>query len=332
MRVDVIKYEISYGFFTARNVILYLWILLFFNLPGVLEYTRVSFNIFFKTVCVLMAIFFSLIYCVWLHRLLIFHVFENDYSPLWTDKCSISSSITTAINAVWQSNVMYNRCSKRLYLYRVRGLQEVEPPRISRQSAHEGGQVVSPTHRPSLLPREDSWHSFLLEAESTPRPQCGRKDFVNQKSRWPHPESNPQCLNQLLHRVPPNHRIGINVNTFSNTVRNPVQPTQRHQVRQHPTRNRSWRTTTIKRPAITTSGSQIASELLNKQDVQFSITHLLYVLQCPCFCLQSVVNWNTMIFGRAVPRDDQVHPHWLNSWHDSNFGYCHVTIDTCTRV
>jgi len=26
------------------------------------------------------------------------------------------------------------------------GLQEVEAPRISRQSAHEGGKVVSPTH------------------------------------------------------------------------------------------------------------------------------------------------------------------------------------------
>jgi hypothetical protein len=30
------------------------------------------------------------------------------------------------------------------------GFQEVEAPRISRQSAHEGGKVVSPTHRPSL--------------------------------------------------------------------------------------------------------------------------------------------------------------------------------------
>jgi hypothetical protein len=28
------------------------------------------------------------------------------------------------------------------------GLQEVDVPRISRQSAHEGGKVISPTHRP----------------------------------------------------------------------------------------------------------------------------------------------------------------------------------------
>ena len=39
---------------------------------------------------------------------------------------------------------------------------------ISRQSAHEGGKAVSPTHRPPLPPRKYSWYSFLLEAESTP--------------------------------------------------------------------------------------------------------------------------------------------------------------------
>ena len=41
---------------------------------------------------------------------------------------------------------------------------------ISRQSALEGGKVVSPTHRPSLPPRKYSWYSFLLEVESTPVP------------------------------------------------------------------------------------------------------------------------------------------------------------------
>ena len=53
------------------------------------------------------------------------------------------------------------------------GLQEVEAPRISIQSAHEGGKVVSPTHRPPLPPRRYSWCSFLLEAESIPGPYCG---------------------------------------------------------------------------------------------------------------------------------------------------------------
>jgi hypothetical protein len=43
------------------------------------------------------------------------------------------------------------------------GLQEVEAPRISRQSAHEGGKFVSPTYRPRLPTR--TYPSFPLEAE-----------------------------------------------------------------------------------------------------------------------------------------------------------------------
>ena len=39
-----------------------------------------------------------------------------------------------------------------------------------RQSAHESGKVVSPTHRPPLPPRKYSWYSFLFVAESTPGP------------------------------------------------------------------------------------------------------------------------------------------------------------------
>jgi hypothetical protein len=50
------------------------------------------------------------------------------------------------------------------------GLQEIETPRISRQSAHEGCKVVSPTNRPPLTSRRYPWYLFLLEVESTPRP------------------------------------------------------------------------------------------------------------------------------------------------------------------
>jgi hypothetical protein len=32
----------------------------------------------------------------------------------------------------------------------------------------DGGKIVSLTRRSSLTPQEDSWYSFLLEAESTP--------------------------------------------------------------------------------------------------------------------------------------------------------------------
>jgi hypothetical protein len=78
---------------------------------------------------------------------------------------------------------------------------------ISRQSAHESGNAVSPTHRPPLPPRK---YSFLLEAKTTPGPYCGRKDYVNEK--FPVTPSGietatfrivAQCLNQMRHRVPP---------------------------------------------------------------------------------------------------------------------------------
>jgi len=41
---------------------------------------------------------------------------------------------------------------------------------ISRHSAHEGGKVVSPTHRPPLPHKKYFWYSFLLEAESPAGP------------------------------------------------------------------------------------------------------------------------------------------------------------------
>jgi hypothetical protein len=33
----------------------------------------------------------------------------------------------------------------------------------------DGGKVVSPMRQPPFTPQEDSWYSFLLEAESDPR-------------------------------------------------------------------------------------------------------------------------------------------------------------------
>jgi hypothetical protein len=62
---------------------------------------------------------------------------------------------------------------------------------ISRQSAHEGGKVVSAMHWLPLPPRKYSWYSFLLEAESTTGPYCCRKDYVNEKFQWQHWELNP---------------------------------------------------------------------------------------------------------------------------------------------
>jgi len=49
-------------------------------------------------------------------------------------------------------------------------------------TAQDGGKVVSLTHRPPLHPRKYSWYSFLLEAESTPGPECDQKDFMSMKN------------------------------------------------------------------------------------------------------------------------------------------------------
>ena len=49
-------------------------------------------------------------------------------------------------------------------------------------TAQDGGKVISLTHRPLLPPSKCSWYSFLLEAESTPGPQCDRKDFMPVKN------------------------------------------------------------------------------------------------------------------------------------------------------
>jgi len=50
---------------------------------------------------------------------------------------------------------------------------------ISGQSAHEGGNIVNPTHWPPSFPRKYSWYSFPLQLESTPRPWYGQKDYVH---------------------------------------------------------------------------------------------------------------------------------------------------------
>jgi hypothetical protein len=60
-------------------------------------------------------------------------------------------------------------------------------------------------------PSKYSWYSFLLEAESTPGPQCGRNDYANEKTPFtPSGMEHAtlrfvmQYLNQLRYRVPPN--------------------------------------------------------------------------------------------------------------------------------
>ena len=56
----------------------------------------------------------------------------------------------------------------KLSLYRQTGIQQAGAPRISRQSAHKGGKIVSPTHRPPLPPGKIPRTHFCLRLS---RPQ-----------------------------------------------------------------------------------------------------------------------------------------------------------------
>ena len=60
------------------------------------------------------------------------------------------------------------------------GLQEVGGPRISKQLAHESGKVVSPTHRPSLLPGKiPGTHFFYRLSQSQGHSETGRIKSLN---------------------------------------------------------------------------------------------------------------------------------------------------------
>jgi hypothetical protein len=60
-------------------------------------------------------------------------------------------------------------------LERPLGFQEVEAPEFL-DNLHRNVVRLSALAPAIFTPRKDFWYSFLLEAESTPRPQCDRKD------------------------------------------------------------------------------------------------------------------------------------------------------------
>jgi hypothetical protein len=88
------------------------------------------------------------------------------------------------------------------------GLQAVKASRIYTEPTHEGGKVVSRTHRPPLPPRKYSWYPFLLEADSTPghsvagwiMPMKNTNDTIGNRTRdlptcsaMPQPTAPPRC-------------------------------------------------------------------------------------------------------------------------------------------
>jgi hypothetical protein len=56
----------------------------------------------------------------------------------------------------------------------------------------DGDKVVSLTRRPPFTPKEDSWYSFLLVAESTQVHSAAGRIRSTEKKNTPHHDSNPR--------------------------------------------------------------------------------------------------------------------------------------------
>ena len=113
--------------------------------------------------------------------------FHLQGSPPWIQKQYVPRKhwyITSLENVIFWNLVYYTREMVKIKLKQSR--YRFPGSLISWQSAHEGGKVVSPTHRPPLPPSNYSWWSFLLQAESTPGPWCDRKDYINETFQWHH--------------------------------------------------------------------------------------------------------------------------------------------------
>jgi hypothetical protein len=85
---------------------------------------------------------------------------------------------------------------------------DVEAPTFSRQSAHKWRRSCQNYAPAAPLPPEDSWYSFVLEAESTPRTLVRLEGLSELRNRMTSSGIGPanfrlaaQSLNQLCYRV-----------------------------------------------------------------------------------------------------------------------------------
>jgi len=96
---------------------------------------------------------------------------------------------------------------------------------ISRHSAHEGGKVVSPTHRPPLLSRKNSWYSFCSTLSRRQGHSAAGRIMSMKKSndtignRTRDLRLVAQCLNQQRDHLPPVGCVIYILNWISLTCR-----------------------------------------------------------------------------------------------------------------
>jgi len=120
------------------------------------------------------------------------------FKPRQFPSTDLSNSLFTDHQNNWRSVIWATNSDKEAIsnaitgLDRPSGFQEVEAPRFQ-DSRHLRVVRLSALRTGRLYPRRKySWYSFLLEAESTPGPYCGRKDNVSEKFQRHHRESNPR--------------------------------------------------------------------------------------------------------------------------------------------
>ena len=113
---------------------------------------------------------------------------QNSHQPVSyrkekeTDRNMYRLEITETV--LW----MFEEKSVSVLRYYQNYTQDVETLRISRQTVHEGGKVVSPTHRPPLTPPRSTPGTHFYQGSSRPQRQIKAGSIKS----MPHRESKPR--------------------------------------------------------------------------------------------------------------------------------------------